>query len=322
MLNYGVIGAGRIARQFCAAVNGINGKLYAIASRNMERALSYQKEFRFEKAYDSYEALLSDPKVDIVYVATPHGLHYEQMMQILDYKKHILCEKPLTLNEKQAKAVFQKAKEKKLFVMEALWTRFLPTIIEVKQLVDDGIIGDITEIHNSFGFAFEYGEKARLYDPKMGAGALLDVGVYPVSFSHLFLGPPTSFETTATMDPNGFDLSEEMTFHYSGAVAHLASSIIKDLDSTAIIKGTKGYIKIPTFWKAEKAFIYDLNHHLIKEISYPFIANGFEYEIMETYRVVEAGLLESKIMSHEVTLETMRELDALRKAWGLKYPQE
>jgi len=322
MLNYGVIGAGRIAKQFCNAVNGINGKLYAVASRSIERAEAYQKEFNFEKAYGSYEELLNDPKVDIVYIATPHGLHYEQMMLILDYKKNILCEKPFTLNAKQAKTVFDKAKKNNCFVMEAVWTRFLPTILEVKQLVEQGIIGEIKEIVNSFGFAFEYGEKGRLYDLKLGAGALLDVGIYPVSFAHLFLGAPSSFETQADMDPNGFDLSEKTTFHYPNAIAHLESSMVEDLDSTAVIKGTKGYIKIPTFWKAEKAYIYDLNDHLIKEISHPFIVNGFEYEIMETYRMVEAGLLESSIMPHSVTLEIMKEMDELRKIWGLKYPQE
>ena len=322
MLNYGVIGAGRIAKQFCNAVIGIGGVLYAVASRNLNKAKAYQKEFGFEKAYCSYDALLKDPNVDIIYLATPHGLHFEQMMQILDYKKHILCEKSFTLNEKQARLVFAKAKENNCFVMEALWTRFLPTILEVKQLVDEGIIGQITEIQNSFGFAFEYGEKERLYDLKLGAGALLDVGVYTLSFTHLFLGKPNCFETKVEMDPNGFDLSEQSTFFYDHATAHLESSINKDLDSTAIIKGTKGMIKVPQFWKAEKAFVYDLNNSLIKEISYPFLVNGFEYEIMETYKVIQSGLLESSIMTHNITLEILKEMDDLRKVWNLKYPQE
>lgn len=322
MVRFGVIGAGRIANQFCEAVNGIKGNLYAIASRDIEKANAYKKKYGFVKAYGSYETLLSDPNVDCIYIATPHGLHYEQMMMVLDYKKHIICEKSFTLNAKQALAVFKKAKENNLFVMEAMWTRFLPVIKEVTQLVNDGIIGEITNLENSFGFAFEYGVKSRLFDLSLGAGALLDIGVYSVNMAHLFLGNPTHFDTEVIMDPKGFDLSESITFHYPNLDAHLACSMENSLDNVCIISGTKGSVKIPHFWRAESASIYDLNKHIIKEIAHPHQINGFEYEILEVIKCIESGLTESTIMSHQDTIDVMILMDGLRYAWGLKYPQE
>lgn len=322
MVRFGVIGAGIIARIFCEAVNGIKGNLYAVASRDIKRANAYKDEYGFEKAYGSYESLLSDPNVDCVYIATPHGLHYEQMMMVLGYKKHIICEKAFTLNTRQAEAVFKKAKENNLFVMEAMWTRFLPVIQEVTQLVHEGIIGEITSLDNSFGFVFQLGEKTRLSDLKLGAGALLDIGVYSVTMAHLFLGNPTHFDTEVIMDPSGYDLSESITFHYPNAKAHLSCSMEANLDNICLVTGTKGYLKISHFWGAESASIYDANNQLIKEIAHPHQINGFEYEILEVIKCIESGLTESSIMTHQITLEIMRLMDGLRYAWDLKYPQE
>jgi len=322
MVRFGVIGAGSIARVFCEAVRGVQGNLYAVASRDQKRSDELKDAYGFEKAYDSYEKLLSDPLVDCVYLATPHGLHYEQMMMILDYKKHILCEKSFTLNAKQAAAVFKKAKENNLFVMEAMWTRFLPTIKEVLVSVKNKMIGDITHLENSFGFSFENRDQSRLFDPKLGAGALLDIGVYSVTMAHLFLGNPSHFDTEVILDPRGFDLSESITFHYPDLDAHMSCSLESILDNECIITGTKGVIKIPQFWRAEKAYIYDLNHQLIKEIAHPHPINGFEFEILEVIKCIESGLTESSTMTHQTTLDIMKLMDGLRYAWGLKYPQE
>ncbi|MBU1093207.1 MAG: Gfo/Idh/MocA family oxidoreductase [Firmicutes bacterium] len=322
MVRFGVIGAGSIANTFCTAVNSIKGNLYAVASRDLKKAESLKETYGFEKAYGNYEDLLNDPNVDCVYVATPHALHYEQMMMILEHKKHILCEKSFTLNAKQAETILYKAKENNLFVMEAMWTRFLPIIQQAVQLVQDGIIGNITHVESSFGFFAPIGSKNRLFDLKLGAGALLDVGIYTLNFAHLFLGNPTHFESEVIMDPNGFDLSESITFHYPNAFAKMSSSIHHTLDNVGIVYGDQGYLKIPDFWKAERAFFYDLNDQLIKAIAHPHLSNGFEYEIQEVIQCIESGLTESKIMPHSTTLEIMKQMDGLRYAWGLKYPQE
>ncbi len=322
MIRFGVIGAGRIAKTFSEAIKGTKESLYAVASRDINKALQYQKDYGYEKVYGSYEALLADLNVDCVYIATPHGLHYEHMMLALTYKKNILCEKSFTLNAKQAETVLNKAKENNLFVMEAMWTRFLPTIREVKKLVDSGIIGKITKIEADFGFAVDKHRKDRIVDPKMGGGALLDLGVYPVNFANLFLGSPDRYETKAVMDSRGFDFSETYTFFYSDSQAYLKSSLAEQLDTTAYIYGTEGYIKIPDFWKAEHALIYNQNHQLIQEINHPHLINGFEYEINEVARCLNENLKESPMMPHSSTLEVMKQMDALRKTWGLKFPTE
>ncbi len=322
MIRFGVVGAGRIAQTFSKAVKGTEESLYAIASRNIDKATQYQKDYGFEKVYGSYEALLEDPNVDCVYIATPHGLHYEHMMLALNHKKNILCEKSFTLNAKQTETVLNKAKENNLFVMEAMWTIFLPTIREVKKLVDSGVIGKITKIEAGFGFAIEDHRKDRLIDPKMGGGALLDLGVYPIHFANLFLGSPDHYETEVIMDPRGFDFSATYTFFYPGAKANLASSLAEQLDTTGYIYGTKGYIKIPDFWKAEQAFVYNQNNQLIRKIAHPHLVNGFEYEINEVARCLNENLKESPLLPHNITIEVMKQMDALKKTWGLKFPNE
>jgi predicted dehydrogenase len=322
MIRFGVIGAGRIARTFCNAVNGIKGNLYAIASRDLTRAAEYMETYGFEEAYDSYDLMMKDPKVDCVYIATPHGLHYEHMMLALTHHKHIICEKPFTLNEKEALEVLELAKKNKCFVMEAMWTRFLPTIREVQTLVNEGIIGDIEKIEVAFGFDVGPRRVGRLFDPLMGGGALLDIGVYSLTFAHLFLGSPLSFETTANLSYNSFDLSNESIFYYEKAKAYISSRLDQELDNTGYLYGSKGYIKVDHFWQTEKAFIYNLEHQLIKEISYPHQINGFEYEIKAAIHSMENKQLECPLMPHHNTLEIMRQMDLLRKEWNLQFPTE
>ena len=321
MIRFGVIGAGRIARVFCDAVNGIKGNLYAIASRDLAKAAEYMETFGFEEAYDSYELMMNDPNVDCVYIATPHGLHYEHMMLALSHRKHVICEKPFTLNEKEALEVFELANKNKCFVMEAMWTRFLPTTIEVEKLVKEGIIGDIEKIDVSFGFDVGPRRVGRLFDPLMGGGALLDLGVYPLTFAHIFLGSPTSFETKADLSYNSFDLSNESTFYYPKAKAHISSRLDQDLENSGNIYGTKGYIKVDHFWQTDKAFIFNNEHQLIKEISYPHQINGFEYEISAAISCMEKKMLECPQMPHSITLEIMRQMDMLRREWNLQFPK-
>jgi predicted dehydrogenase len=324
MIRFGVIGAGNIANTFSEAVkNGnLDAELYAIASRSMSKAKSYQETYQYKVAYDSYLKLYQDPNVDAIYIATPHGLHYEQMLQILDHKKHILCEKSFTLNEHQAREVFAKAKDKGVFVMEAVWTRFLPTIRELQAIVQEGMIGQVKEVQADFCFQTDKDDQDRLFNPDLGGGALLDVGIYPITFANLFMGKPQSISSTMTKHKTGVDASEEIFFTYPNGKAILQASLVDNKPLKGTIKGTKGSIDVNNFFYTEHATVYNLEDQIIKELSYPHKVNGFEYEIEETIACIKKGLSESPIMPHSETLSILKQMDALRKAWGFTYPKE
>lgn len=324
MVKFGIIGAGNIAETFARSLNGINeGELYAIASRKMEKAEAFKEKFNVVKAYDSYQAMYEDPNLDCVYVATPHGLHYEQMLEILDYKKHILCEKAFTLNHKQAEDVFKKAKEQGVFVMEAMWTRFLPTILGVMGHVVEGTIGEITQLEATFSFEGNRSPDDRLYNKELGGGALLDIGIYPITLANLVLGPPALIDSHATLHQTGVDYYETIVYEYeNGAVATLKAGFNKDAPREATIYGTKGKIHIPNFWSAEEAYVYDEDDTLIEHIEYKHPVNGFEYEIKEVIACIENNRLESSIMPPATTIRILKQMDGLRKKWGVIYPQE
>jgi len=324
MMKFGVIGAGNIANTFCTAVNqaDIDAQLYAIGSRSIEKANKYKETYGFVKAYGSYTELFLDDEVDAIYIATPHGLHYEQMLDILDYKKHILCEKSFTLNHHQAKEIFAKAKKQNVFIMEAVWTRFLPTILRLQELVNSGIIGEITKVEADFCIDPDKSDEDRLFNPKLGGGALLDVGIYPITFANLFMGTPTSITSTMKKYHTGVDLTEEIRFTYKNGEAILNASIGENRPLKGLITGTKGTIDVKNFFFTEQAFIYDLNNNLIKELHFPHEVNGFEYEIRETVRCINNHKLESEIMPHKETINILTQMDELRETWDFVYPQE
>jgi len=322
MIRFGVLGAGSIAHTFSSAAVGVQENLYAIASRDLSRAEAFQKQYGYEKAYGSYEELLADSLVDCVYVATPHGLHFEQMLACIEHGKHILCEKAFTLNAKEAKIVFDRANEKKLFVMEAMWSRFLPTIQEIQKAIQSDEIGEIFEIEITFGFAAGAKAKERLFAPELGGGALLDIGIYPITFANLFLGIPDSVESVVTMTESGVDLESNITYFYPEAQAVLRSSFKDNLGNEAYIYGSKGYIHIPNFHAAEVATIFNNNHKVVRIIEHKHLVNGFEYEIFEAVKCIRKKHTESSIMPHSQTLEILSQMDEIRKEWNLVYPSE
>lgn len=322
MIRFGVIGAGQIAHTFSKAITCTEGILYGIASRNIEKARLYQKEYGYQVAYGSYEELVKDELVDCVYVATPHGLHYEHMKLAITHGKHVLCEKSFTINASQAEEIFELAKKHNVFVMEAMWTRFLPTMLELKKDIDAMVIGNIESIDVTFGFDAMQKPKNRLFDPDMGGGALLDIGVYTLTIAHLFLGLPTSFDTQVDLIDHQFDIAHQITLHYHSSTVHMSCALNQDLENKVYLNGSKGYAVIDLFWRTEKANIYDINHHLIKTIAHPHLVNGFEYEIQEVIECIKNHELESSIMTHKTTLEIMHLMDDIRKVWKLKYPGE
>lgn len=322
MVKFGVLGAGRIAQTFCSAVIGINEHLYAVSSRDLTNAETFKKTYGFQKAYGSYEEMLSDPEVDCVYVATPHGMHFEHMKLCLEHGKHVLCEKAFTLNKKQAEQIFQLADKQHLFVMEAMWTRFLPTIQEVKRIVDSGLIGEVIQLEANFCFMRPIDPINRLFNKELGGGALLDIGIYPLTLANLILGIPDSFESVVTLADTGVDITEKITYFYPRATAVFNVSLVSEMPHDAYIYGTSGYIRIPNFHAADAAVVYNNNHKTIREIEHKHLVNGLEYEVFETVKCIRKHVHESEIMSHAMTLEILDQMDKLRATWGVKYPQE
>ncbi len=322
MVRFGVVGAGNIAHTFCQAVLGTSGSLEAIASRDLNKALAYQKKYSIRKAYGRYQELYQDPDIDCIYLATPHGLHYEQMMEILDYNKSIICEKAFTLNASQAEKVFAKAKQKQCFVMEAMWTRFLPNILHLKQQIKNGVIGSITRLEVDFCFVASIDDNHRLVRPDLGGGALLDVGIYPITLANLLLGVPNAIESTVDLHCSGVDMRESITYYYPNAVAQLTASFVDEKAREARIFGEKGWIKVPQFWSSETTLIYDLNDILVNHYSFKHRVNGFEYQIAEAIKMIELGECQSPLMPHRETLEILRQMDVLRSMWNMRYPIE
>ena len=325
MIRIGVIGAGNIAHRFSEAVQKGNtgGLLEAIASRDILKAKDYQKEYGYKRAYGDYQSLYKDPDIDLVYVATPHDFHYQQMMEILDNGKHIICEKSFTLNATQAKAVFDKAKEKSLFVMEAMWTRFLPTIKEVLQVIDQGLIGKVQHVEANFCINAKVNQYHRLRNPKLGGGALLDLGIYPLTFSRLILGYPIDISVDCKLDPiTGVDFSEEIILEYEDARAKLKASMVDSLPMTAHIKGEDGLIIVDEFFQSQEARVYNKEGQMIKLVKHPFLVNGFEYEIKSAIDAIGEGLIENPMMPHSESLNILRQMDQIRKKMGVSYPSE
>ena len=324
MIKIGVIGAGNIANHFCQAVkeSQLQAKLWAVASRDIRKAHRFQERYAIHKAYGSYLDLYRDPDIDLVYIAIPHAFHFQEMIKALDYNKHILCEKPFTLNAKQAQQIFTIAREKECFVMEALWTRFLPAIQEIKHEIDQGTIGDITKLYASFCFKAENPMPERLYKAELGGGALLDVGIYPINIANFFLGRPERMTSKVRFLKTGVDGWETIHYHYKKAMAILKSSINDSKDITGRIEGERGYIVLDSLHDCRTAHIYNHHDQLIKDIDIPFLVNGFEYEIEACISCIQNHLIESPVMPHHETLAILKQMDTLRASWNFQYPQE
>lgn len=322
MVRFGIIGAGRIAHTFAQAIEATSGILQAVGSRDLQRAKAMQSTYSIPSAYESYEAVFNDPLVDVIYVATPHGLHYEQMLQALDHHKALLTEKSFTLNEAQATVVLQKAKRQKVFVMEAMWTRFLPITQTLIKRVESGIIGPVKAIHATFSFVGDSAPKNRLLNPKLGGGALLDVGIYPLTYAEIFGSLDGTIQSAVQRSTTGVDVWNHIHIQTPTSTMELESGFLKDLPRHATITGSKGRIEVPSFWAAEEAFIYDDQGTVIEHLRAPHRVNGFEYEIEAVITDIEAGRLENETMPPAKTLKMLAVMDGLRAQWNVRYPGE
>ena len=321
-VRWGILGTGNIAQQFARGLAELpDAQLVGVGSRSLETAQAFAKTFGAAHAHGSYEALVEDAEVEVVYIATPHTLHAENSLLCLEAGKAVLCEKPFALNAAQTQRVIDTAKAKKLFLMEAMWTRFFPLFKTLRGLIEKGRIGEPRLLHADFGFASPVTE-SRLFEPNLGGGALLDVGVYPVSLASYLLGTPTGVSSQAHLGTTGVDEQNATVLkHQSGALALLSSAIRAATPQEALVIGTEGNIRVcAPWWQPEKLVLTDADGE--ETFSSPLPHNGYAYEAAEVMRCLEEGKLESPLMPLDETLSIMQTLDTCRAQWGLKYPDE
>lgn len=320
-IRWGILGAGRIANDFCTAINFTEGAIvYAVASRNEETGKAFANKFNASVYYNNYLSLVNDPNVDVVYIATPHPFHYEQAKLCLNHNKPVLCEKPMCMNHQQVSELIELATTKKLFLMEAMWTSCMPFMNTIKEIIAAGIIGEIQYLHSSLCFTASHNYADRLYNKALGGGSVLDVGVYVLSFATKILGEPSAIKSLVTMAPTAVDATANIILQYpGGATAHLLSSIAITTPQDCSIVGTKGriHVKEPMYKATE--FTLSLFDGETKTYSFPHLCNGFEYEIKEVMHCLHYGLLQSEKVPHSQTLTVSRLMDNILQEAGIDY---
>ena len=324
-VRWGILGCGRIARKFAADLRLVaDAELTAIASRNQDTLELFAEDFPCKHLHNSYEGLVTNKKVDVIYVATPHSHHYEHTMLCLNHNKAVLCEKAFAINSRQAIEMVKIAREKKVFLMEALWTKFLPHYKKLQELLQQKTLGDIKSVLVNFGFNTSGNPAQRLFDPSLGGGTLLDIGIYNVFITISILGKPDSIEATMTPSSTGVDEQIAVLFKYNnGAMAQLFSSFVTNLPTQAEINGTGGSITLTTRFYEPSATI-----QLSKKIPYEReiipvekeAGFGYQYEARHVNECLKKGLTESPVMTHADTLLLMEILDRIRMKAGIKYP--
>jgi predicted dehydrogenase len=322
--NWGIIGPGRIAQQFAAGLKVIDdAALYAVASSSSERAQAFAAQHGGEKTYTSYEALVNDPQVDAIYIATPHRFHIENALLCLKAGKPVLCEKPLTVNAAETQRLIETARANKVFLMEALWTRYLPIYQPIREWLDAKAIGDLKLLVSTFGITVPTDQGDRWLNPELAGGTLLDMGVYPIAVSQWIMGQmPQSFSAQAYLGRTGVDeLTAGLLKYENGVISQFHSSFITDGANDFVIYGSSGHIRIhAAYWAATQATLVTSDQTLT--VSRPFRGGGFEYQTEEAMRCIRAGLLESPGMTHADTLANMQLMDNIRAEIGLRYPFE
>lgn len=323
MFRIGIIGAGWIADKMAQAIAPVADiEINAIASRSIEKAEEFARTHNIPKAYGSYEDMVRDPEIDLVYIATPHSHHYEHSMLCIEHGKHVLVEKAFTANAGQAEKLIEAAREKGLFITEAIWTRYMPMSHKVKEIMESGIIGEPRIITATLCYMMEH--KERIVRADLCGGALLDLGVYVLNFARMYFG--TDIVKTVTnchVGPAGMDMHECISLSFAdGRMANLQAGALCLNDRQGIISGTEGYIRIDNVNCPEVIEVYR-NYELVERIVRPSdMINGYEYQVYESIRCIQAGLAESPMMPHHETISIMKQMDELRKEWGVIYPMD
>jgi predicted dehydrogenase len=323
-IRWGIMGAGRIAAKFASDLRFVrDAELAAIASRNLKKAKDFASDYSIPHAYGSYEELARDNTVDVIYIATPHSHHYENTILCLQHGKAVLCEKPFAINALQAKKMIQTAKRKKLFLMEAVWTKFLPHYIKMQELLRQKKIGPVKNVLINFGFQLNTQAPKRLLDPVLGGGTLLDIGIYNVFMAMSILGKPTGIQVSITRTNKQVDEQCAIQLKYkNGAMAQLFSSFSTFLPTEVLVSGTKGALKLTTrfYEPSSRLELYQGIGQPAKIIPVKKSGGiGYHYEAAHVTQCLKKGLKESPVMSHADTLLLMETLDKIRKIGGIKY---
>lgn len=323
-IRWGIIGPGGIARRFAADLKLVpDTQLVAVGSRSQESADKFADEFGAPNRHASYADLANDPDVDVVYIATPHPFHHANALLCLQAGKAVLVEKPFTINARQAQEVVDTARSAGLFAMEAMWSRYIPLMVRLRELISEGAIGEVRMLEVDFGFRSQLKPEGRLYNLALGGGALLDVGVYNVSLASMLFGTPTRIVSMAHLGETGVDEQAGMVFGYpEGRLAVLSSAIRTTMSQEAFIMGAEGRIRLHSpWWKPSRLTLTRPNQDDII-IDMPVEGFGFHHEAAEVVRCLREGRLESATMPLDETVAIMSTLDELRAQWGLKYPME
>jgi predicted dehydrogenase len=327
VIRWGILGCGRIARKFASDLRLVqDARLVAVGSRSQESAEAFAREFPVQRRHTSYEALAADPEVDVIYISTPHGLHYEHTLLCLQHEKAVLCEKAFAINLRQAREMIQLAKSRKVFLMEALWTKFSPHFNIMQQMIWEGKLGVVRSVLVNFGFIPQAPVPKRIYDPALGGGTLLDIGIYNVFLALSILGKPKQIEASFTPAYTGIDEQCAVLFKYdNGAMAQMFSTFSSNLATEADISGDKARLRLNSRFYEPGARIefYPGRYDTRQEIPYPRESGfGYQYEARHVCDCLRMGLKESPVMSHADTLELMETLDRIRNAAGIHYPHD
>jgi predicted dehydrogenase len=321
---WGIIGTGGIARAFATDVALLDDHVIAaVGSRDLQTARTFAADYYGARAYGSYKELINDPRIDAVYVATPHPMHKENVIAALNAGKPVLCEKPFAVNSIEAKEMVAAAKANDVALMEAMWSRFLPHYSKIREIVASRVLGQITTVLANHGQRLADQNIPRLVEPSLAGGALLDLGIYPVSFAHMVLGVPQSIHAKGVITQKGVDAQSSMILNYAnGAQAVLNTTMMVKTPCTAVIAGINGYLEVDTTFYNPTSMRIKLYDGTVTEFPNEYIGHGLREQAHEFARIVKSGAKESPLLKLEDTLAIMKILDTVRDQIGLKYPFE
>lgn len=312
-LKWGIVGAGRISAQFSQDLNfSMQSQLYGVAARKLADAETFAQKYGAKKAYQGYQAMFDDPEIDAVYIATPHNFHFENAKAAINAGKHVLCEKPITISSQEFSELSKLAKARGVFLMEAMWTYFLPAMLKAKSWLTDARIGNLKHIKTDFGYPMPYVEGGREYEPSLAGGSLLDMGIYPIAIAHYFL--ESDFELLnvhAQFAHTGVDDDVIMLGKSKDVMVNLATSFKCRLGNSAYIIGDKGYILIPDAFRASECFLYE-GDELIEHFCDERESLGYNYEADEVAKAIKAGRIESQVMCHEKSLKLQIQMEEIK----------
>lgn len=321
--SWGILGPGGIARAFAKDLTFLEGHtIGAVGSRSLNNAQVFAKDFG-GTAYGSYEELVNDSTIDAIYIATPHPAHHDNVILALNAGKPVLCEKPFAVNAAEAQAMVDAASHNKVALMEAMWARFLPHYAKVREIIASGVLGPILSIHADHGQRLADQNIPRLVDPHLAGGALLDLGIYPISFAHMILGNPQSIKSTAVMTDKGVDAQTSMIFTYdNGAQSVLTTTMIEQTPCRAVVAGLHGWLEIDRTFYNPASMRVILNDGSVTQYPSTYTGHGLREQAESFRQLVQSGKLESDILSWQDTIDIMKTMDTVREQIGLKYPFE